>query len=121
VWFTGKRKELHFYLSLMGFVISDKSHVYDILQSDGDGLIPVKSVAFSLSPTLIPQSGVGTTCFLSCCDKDSSIIFTTGCLPDINLLETGVGANDCKCSLDHQPCFPNHGGARASKFWSPIR
>jgi hypothetical protein len=32
-------------------------------------------------PTL---SEVGTTCFLSCCDKDSAIIFTTGRLPDVN-------------------------------------
>jgi hypothetical protein len=33
---------------------------------------------------LIPLSGVGITCFSSCCDKDSAIIFTTGRLPDIN-------------------------------------
>jgi hypothetical protein len=37
-----------------------------------------------LSPTLIPQSGVGTTRFSSCCDKDSEIIFTIGRLPDVN-------------------------------------
>jgi hypothetical protein len=43
-------------------------------------------------------SGVGTTCFSSYCDKDSAIIFTTGRLLDINILETEVGANDCKCS-----------------------
>jgi hypothetical protein len=36
------------------------------------------------SPTLIPLSGVGKTCFSSCCDKDSAIIFTTGRLPDYN-------------------------------------
>jgi hypothetical protein len=35
-------------------------------------------------PTLILLSGVGTTCFSSCCDKDSAIIFTTGRLPDVN-------------------------------------
>jgi hypothetical protein len=34
--------------------------------------------------TLIPLSGVGTTCFSSCCDKDSAFIFTTGRLPDVN-------------------------------------
>jgi hypothetical protein len=33
--------------------------------------------------TLIPLSGIGTTCFSSCCDKDSAIIFTTGRLPDV--------------------------------------
>jgi hypothetical protein len=37
-----------------------------------------------LPPTLIPLSGVGTTCFSSCCDKDSAIIFTTGRLPDVS-------------------------------------
>jgi hypothetical protein len=31
------------------------------------------------------------------------------------LLETGVCANDCKCSRDGM-----HGGARGNKFWSPI-
>jgi hypothetical protein len=43
------------------------------------------SVANLLFPTLIPLSEVGTTCFLSCCDKGSAIIFTTGHLPDVNL------------------------------------
>jgi hypothetical protein len=38
-----------------------------------------------LPPTLIPLSGVSTTCYYSsCCDKDSAIIFTTGRLPDVN-------------------------------------
>jgi hypothetical protein len=37
-----------------------------------------------LFPTLIPLSGVGKTCFSSCCDKESAIIFTTGRLPDVN-------------------------------------
>jgi hypothetical protein len=36
-----------------------------------------------LIPTLIPLRGVGTTCFTSCCDKDSAIIFMTGRLPDV--------------------------------------
>jgi hypothetical protein len=53
-------------------------------------------------PTIAPLNVVGTTCFASCCDKDSAIILTTGRLPDVNLLETGVGANDCKCSRDQQ-------------------
>jgi hypothetical protein len=44
---------------------------------------PLKS-AYSLPPTLIPLSGVGTTCFSSCCDKDLVFIFTTGRLPDVN-------------------------------------
>jgi hypothetical protein len=37
-----------------------------------------------LPPTLIPLSGVGTTCFSSCCDNDSAFIFTTGRLLDVN-------------------------------------
>jgi hypothetical protein len=55
-----------------------------------------------LLPTLIPLSGVGTTC----CDKDSAIIFTTGRLPSI-LLETGAVANNCKCSRDQQLNVPS--------------
>jgi hypothetical protein len=39
-----------------------------------------------LLPTLILLSGVDTTCFSSCRDKDSSIIFTTGRLPNVNPL-----------------------------------
>jgi hypothetical protein len=35
--------------------------------------------------TLIPLSGVGIQCFLSCCVKDLATIFTTGRLPNINL------------------------------------
>jgi hypothetical protein len=35
-------------------------------------------------PTLIPLSGVGTTCFSSCCDKDLAKVFATGRLPDVN-------------------------------------
>jgi hypothetical protein len=35
-------------------------------------------------------------------DKDSAIIFATGRLPDVNLLEIGVDANDYKCSRDQQ-------------------
>jgi hypothetical protein len=35
-------------------------------------------------PTLILLSGVGTTYFSSCRDKDSKIIFTTSRLPDVN-------------------------------------
>jgi hypothetical protein len=37
----------------------------------------------SLPSTLIPLSG-STTCFSSCCDKDSAITSTTGRLPDVN-------------------------------------
>jgi hypothetical protein len=32
------------------------------------------------------MSGVDTTCFSSCCDKDLAIVFTTGRLPDVDLL-----------------------------------
>jgi hypothetical protein len=40
-------------------------------------------VTTSSFSTLIPLKGVGTTCFSSCCDKDSAFIFTTG-LPGVN-------------------------------------
>jgi hypothetical protein len=35
-------------------------------------------MAYILFTTLIPLSGVGTTCVSSCCDKDSAFIITTG-------------------------------------------
>jgi hypothetical protein len=38
---------------------------------------------YYLLPTLIPLSGIGTTCFSACCDKDSVIIFMTGRLTDV--------------------------------------
>jgi hypothetical protein len=44
----------------------------------------ISSIKYHLRPTLIPLSGVGATCFSSCCDKDWAIIFTTGRLPEIN-------------------------------------
>jgi hypothetical protein len=43
----------------------------------------VKSSSSYPFPT---PSGIGTTCFSSCCDKHSAIIFTTGRLSDINRL-----------------------------------
>jgi hypothetical protein len=40
-----------------------------------------------LFPILLPLlSGVDATCFSSCCDKDSAIIFGTGRLPYVNSL-----------------------------------
>jgi hypothetical protein len=39
--------------------------------------------AFFSSYPFPSLNGVGTTCFSSCYDKDSAIIFTTG-LPDVN-------------------------------------
>jgi hypothetical protein len=43
-----------------------------------------ETTSLLLPPTLIPLSGVGTTCFSSCCDKDLAIILTTSRLPDVN-------------------------------------
>jgi hypothetical protein len=56
-----------------------------------------KEVSSSLYP-FPTLSGVCSTCFSSSCDEDSAIIFTNGHLSDVNFLETGVGANYCKCS-----------------------
>jgi hypothetical protein len=50
----------------------------------------ILEVYYTLLPTLILLSGVGTTCFSSCCDKDSAIIFTTGRLPDVNSLKLAL-------------------------------
>jgi hypothetical protein len=69
-----------------------------------------------LPPTLIPLSGVRKTCFSSCCDKDSAIIFTTGRLTS-SLLETGVGATIANATgTNGLTCLPKHGGARDNKF-----
>jgi hypothetical protein len=54
----------------------------------------------------IPLSEVGATYFSPCCDKDLVIIFTTDHLT-LTLLETGVGANDCKCSRDQRLNLPS--------------
>jgi hypothetical protein len=51
-----------------------------IEHEDGEAFFYAK---LNLLPTLIPVSGVDTTC-LSLCDKDSAIIFTAGRLPDVN-------------------------------------
>jgi hypothetical protein len=88
--------------------------------------INTKSMSMSCPPTLIPLSGVGTTCFSSCCDKDSTIIFTTGRLPDVNPpwnwsgcikplvpIANATGTNGLTC-------LPKHGEDRDNKFWSPI-
>jgi hypothetical protein len=42
------------------------------------------NVTHLLFPTLIPRGSQYNIFFSSCCNKDSSIIFTTGYLPDIN-------------------------------------
>jgi hypothetical protein len=46
---------------------------------------------FLFLPTLIPLSGVGTTCFSLYCNKDSAIIFMTSACLTSTLLENGVG------------------------------
>jgi hypothetical protein len=68
--------------------------------------------------TLIPLSGVGTTCFSSCCDKDSAFIFTyrppAWRQPSLKLewiITTTNGAG-----ISSLTCFPKHGGARDNKF-----
>jgi hypothetical protein len=58
-------------------------------------LFPIhqKQILFGWSKTLgpkhsflfpIPLKGVGTTCFSSCCDKDSAFLFTASRLPEVN-------------------------------------
>jgi hypothetical protein len=67
-------------------------------------------------------SGLGTTwqCVLSCCDKDSAIIFTTGRLPlkpSLKLEWVLTTANSV--GTNGLTCLPKHGGALNNKFWSP--
>jgi hypothetical protein len=61
---------------------------------------------WSIFLTLIPLSGVGT-CFSSCCDKDSATFLRPAACLTSTLLETGVDANDCKCSRDQQLNVPS--------------
>jgi hypothetical protein len=56
-----------------------------------------------LPPTIIPLSGVGTTCF----DKDSAIILRSVACLTSSLLETGMGANDCTCNRDQRLNVPS--------------
>jgi hypothetical protein len=64
--------------------------------------------------------------FLSCCDKDSAIIFTTGRLapawlqPSLKLEWVLTTANAAGTNGDGLTCLPKHWRARDSKFWSPI-
>jgi hypothetical protein len=64
-------------------------------------------VCISFFPTLIPLSEVGTTCFLSCCDKDLAIIFTTGRLHDVKPPWNWSGYYDCKCNRDQRLNVPS--------------
>jgi hypothetical protein len=61
--------------------------------------------------------------FSSCCDKDSAFIFTTACLTS-TLLETGVDANDCKCSRDQQLNVPSEArhlvADKVTKFFETV-
>jgi hypothetical protein len=75
----------------------------------------------TLLPTHTPLSGVGITCFHHVGIKIRHLFLRpAACLTSI-LLETGVNANDCKCSRDQQFNVPKHGGAGDNKFWSPIQ
>jgi hypothetical protein len=71
-----------------------------------------------LFPTLIPLSEVGTV-FHHVVIKTRQLFLPAACLTS-TLLETGVGANDCKCNRDQRPNVSKHGGAWNNKFWPPI-
>jgi hypothetical protein len=61
-----------------------------------------------LLPTLIPLSGVGTTCFFHHVVIKIRQLFlrTAACLMS-TLLETGVGSNDYKCNRDQRLNVPS--------------
>jgi hypothetical protein len=68
-----------------------------------------------LLPTLIPQSGVGTTCFHHIAIKIRHLFLRpTACLTS-TLLETGVDANNCKCSRDQQFNVPSEARSSVSE------
>jgi hypothetical protein len=60
---------------------------------------------YDLPPTLIPLSGVGTTCFYVVIKIRQLFLRPAACLA-LTLLETGVGANDCKCNRDQRLNVP---------------
>jgi hypothetical protein len=64
---------------------------------------PTEGMILSCSYPFPTLSGVGTTWFSSCCDKELTNI---ACLTSI-LLEIGVDANDCKCSWDQRLNVPS--------------
>jgi hypothetical protein len=59
-----------------------------------------------LLPTLIPLSGVGTTCFYFVVIKILHLFLRPAACLTSTLLETGVHANDSKCSQDQQLNVP---------------
>jgi hypothetical protein len=76
-----------------------------------------------LFPTLNPLSGVGTTCFSSCCDKDSAFVFydrpPVWRQPSLKLELMLTTAN--VAGTNSLTCLPNHGGVWDNKFWPPIQ
>jgi hypothetical protein len=78
---------------------------------------------FLLLLTLIPLSGVGTTCFLSYCDIQIQQLFfdrpPSWRLHSLKLNWVLTTANVTE--INGLTCLPKHGRARYNKFWSPIR
>jgi hypothetical protein len=64
----------------------------------------------------IPLSGVGTTCFHHVTKIRQLFLRPAACL--MSTLETGVGANNCKCSRDQQLNVPFES---RSNNWLSIR
>jgi hypothetical protein len=82
-WLSPGLNEYHYSLSNGGYTTVDPGYTETRRLGKSGGISRLISL-FLLFPTRIPLSGVGATCFSSCCDKDSAIIFTTGRLPDVN-------------------------------------
>jgi hypothetical protein len=60
-----------------------------------------------LPSTLIPLSGVGTTCFHHVVIKIRHLFLRPAACLTSTLLEAGVDANDCKCSRDQKLNVPS--------------
>jgi hypothetical protein len=96
---------------------------YSLIALEVANSIPAQNkYFFFLFLTLIPLSGVGTTCFHHVVIKIRHLFFTIGRLPDVNpslklkwvlMTANATGTNGLTC-------LPNHGGARDNKFWSRI-
>jgi hypothetical protein len=71
--------------------------------------------------THIPLSGVSTTCFSSCCDKDSLPYHRppAWCQPSLEMKRVLMSAN--AAGTNGLKCLPKHGQALDKTFCLPIR
>jgi hypothetical protein len=98
------------YLSYFkGFSANIELQVYSLVRCPGQNkrIAPISFLRLLLLLTLIPLSGVGTTCIHHVVIKIRSLFLRPAACLTSTLLETGVDANDCKYSRDQQLTVPS--------------